>query len=655
MFIFAYLGLIAGACLLVGLCFVLGWLLFVSFPHFFTALIGIGLVGFGVLTLVFLLKFVFSGSKTDRSGMLELTEADQPELFAMIRQLSREIQTQFPKKIYLVPGVTAFVFYNSTFWSMFFPVKKNLAIGMGLLNTLNLSELKGVIAHEFGHFSQKTMRHGSFIYQFNQVIFNLVSDNEGYQRTLDAFASIHAIFALLTHATVFIIRGIIQLMKQMYVWMNKKSLALRREMEFHADAVAASVSGGNNLISAFRRLELGEEAYQRTFHSLNQSLAAQNRVENVFEGHRAALQILAEAQALEIRQGLPVVKGNRPSDSPRVIFKDQWASHPSNADRIQKLQELGFEASPVDTPARAILRKPETVEGYFTQAIYSSVTFEHTPQILARDTMYEALRKQIFHYTFNPVFEGYYDQRLVEPFEVEAAIAGHSSKEEIVAFYAGHAGQAVHRKRTLEAIGVLSQIQAGQIEADSFDLDGLRYETTDAADQIRHLQQELEAADAQFRELDQQVFGMFMATGTPEQQARLIAAYKEMFAMDESTKNKISPCQNLFNLGQLLLSGQASIEQLREFQKAVQACEPEMRQELAGMMDTPEVRDYLHPANLEGLQAFLKASYTYTDGKQYDTDEIPQLLFAIQQYTDLISEAQFLVRKKAFDLQASML
>ena len=36
--------------------------------------------------------------------------------------------------------------------SLFFPVGKDLTIGMGLVDTINLSEFKAIIAHEFGHF-----------------------------------------------------------------------------------------------------------------------------------------------------------------------------------------------------------------------------------------------------------------------------------------------------------------------------------------------------------------------------------------------------------------------------------------------------------------------------------------------------------------------
>jgi Zn-dependent protease with chaperone function len=36
--------------------------------------------------------------------------------------------------------------------------RKNLQIGIGLVNSVTVSEFKAVLAHEFGHFSQRSMK-----------------------------------------------------------------------------------------------------------------------------------------------------------------------------------------------------------------------------------------------------------------------------------------------------------------------------------------------------------------------------------------------------------------------------------------------------------------------------------------------------------------
>jgi len=186
--------------LIIG-CLYGGFMIIVTIPKMITILIGLGLIGLGIMVFVFLIKFMFAVSKFDNSGSIEITEKDQPKLFAFIRQLTKDTQTPFPKKIYLSPEVNACVFYNSSFWSMFFPVRKNLQIGLGLVNIVSVSEFKAVMAHEFGHFSQRSMKLGSFVYNVNKVIFNMLFENNSYKNFLQGWANVHGTFAFFAMLT----------------------------------------------------------------------------------------------------------------------------------------------------------------------------------------------------------------------------------------------------------------------------------------------------------------------------------------------------------------------------------------------------------------------------------------------------------------------
>lgn len=197
LFLIVYIILFLAAVGLAVACVAAGVFVMVSIRNLWMILIGIGLIGVGIMVLIFLVKFLFAVSRFDRSGSIEITEEEQPKLFAFIRQLTKETQTPFPKRIYLSPDVNACVFYDSSFWSMFLPVKKNLQIGLGLVNAVNLSEFKAVMAHEFGHFSQRSMKLGSFVYQVNRVIHNMLFDNNSYASFLRSWASVSDTFAFL--------------------------------------------------------------------------------------------------------------------------------------------------------------------------------------------------------------------------------------------------------------------------------------------------------------------------------------------------------------------------------------------------------------------------------------------------------------------------
>ncbi len=187
----------------------------------------------------------------------------------MVREIVDEVQTDFPKKIYLSTDVNAAVFYDSSFWSMIFPIRKNLLIGMGLVNSTTKLELKAVLAHEFGHFSQRSMKLGSFVYNVNKVIYNMLYDNESYNTNISTIANLDWFFMLFAHVATGILQCIQWILRKIYTLINITYMGLSREMEFHADEVAANVTGSAPLISSLLRLEMAADSLNRVADAYN--------------------------------------------------------------------------------------------------------------------------------------------------------------------------------------------------------------------------------------------------------------------------------------------------------------------------------------------------------------------------------------------------
>lgn len=130
LFFISYFLLILFALALIVL---LGYLavLILSFKVFFlTIILALALVGTGHVVFYFLIKFIFSGPREIFSGMMEITEEEQPEVFRMIRTTVKETGTKMPKKVFISPDINASVSYNSVLLSLFFIDKKNLTIGL---------------------------------------------------------------------------------------------------------------------------------------------------------------------------------------------------------------------------------------------------------------------------------------------------------------------------------------------------------------------------------------------------------------------------------------------------------------------------------------------------------------------------------------------
>lgn len=104
------------------------------------------------------------------------------------------------------------------------------------------------------------MKLGSYVFHVNKVIYNLLHENDSYASWLNGWSSLSSFFLLFSKGAVVIIQGIQNILLKTYKPLNLNYRGLSREMEFHADAVAASVTGSAPLISALLRIEFADQA-----------------------------------------------------------------------------------------------------------------------------------------------------------------------------------------------------------------------------------------------------------------------------------------------------------------------------------------------------------------------------------------------------------
>lgn len=82
-------------------------------------------------------------------GAREVTDAEAPELVAMVRELATGAQLPMPK-VYVIPSDSPNAFATGRN-----PANAAVAVTAGITRMLGRSELRGVLAHEFGHVSNR--------------------------------------------------------------------------------------------------------------------------------------------------------------------------------------------------------------------------------------------------------------------------------------------------------------------------------------------------------------------------------------------------------------------------------------------------------------------------------------------------------------------
>ena len=238
--------------------------------------------GYGVVMLVagglscaavalFLVKGFFKRNRSEDGPRLEVTVEEQPLLFAFLKKLTRDTAAPFPHRVYLAPDVNAAVFYHESLLSLIVPGRKNLLIGLGLVNRLDLAEFKAVLAHEFGHFAQSSMALGRYVYTANRAIADVVYGRDAlddFVARLKGWDFRIAVFAYVFSGILWVLRQALALLFRTITFANT---SLSRQMEFNADRVAVSVAGSDAIVHALARLDLASEALGQACGELAQA------------------------------------------------------------------------------------------------------------------------------------------------------------------------------------------------------------------------------------------------------------------------------------------------------------------------------------------------------------------------------------------------
>ena len=304
----------------------------------------VGLCCLAVMFAAFLIKPLFSFTEsTESDNTVEVEREDCPELFEVISDIVKQTGTKMPKHVYLSADVNACVFFDSSIWSIFLPIRKNLKIGLGLLNGLSIDEFKSILAHEFGHFSQKSMKVGSSVYVVNQILYNMTTEKDNWDDLVESwctpdsdniFSNTFAFFGILT-------RGLTSWVKKanimMYGFVQKSYMKLSRQMEYDADDIACSCVGKDAFISAMYKTEVNANNNSDFIDILKVLFEEKKKVGNVFDAIEITNRALHHGDASYIKFDVPLYQP-LPVES-RIRVNDSRSSHPLLSDRIKNAQK----------------------------------------------------------------------------------------------------------------------------------------------------------------------------------------------------------------------------------------------------------------------------------------------------------------------------
>ncbi len=336
--------------------FLAGWFLYTTYRVLFVAdaftfagfAVGVG----GLFLAVFMLKPLFFVKRGTLDQMLEVSARDQPRLFAFLHALADSAEAPRPHRVFLSGRVNAAVFYDLSLLNLLFPSKKNLEIGLPLVNALTFGECRAVLAHEFGHFTQSSMAVLRWSHIAHQIAGNLVARRDKLDSLLDGLSRLDLRVAWVGWILSLVVWSIRSLVDSAFHGVVVLQRALSREMEFQADLVAVSLTGSDALIHALYRLQAADDSWERTLR-FGQGEVGRKRVpRDMFALHSHIMERMADILNNPAYGRVVAVPADRPAEH-RVFTPElgepprMWHTHPQNHEREENAKRR-YVPMPID-------------------------------------------------------------------------------------------------------------------------------------------------------------------------------------------------------------------------------------------------------------------------------------------------------------------
>lgn len=264
------------------------------FGYIITEIFNLGLNGIyatiGVIVIMNFVSFFFSKSIVLRSQRaIRMTEADYPEYYNMVRSMCERNNIKLPELYYIQNNsLNAFATGRSQ-------NDAAVVVTSGLLNSMPLDEISGVIGHELSHIVHKDILITSFVTTLVGVftIMAAFARNASYYGTSNrrnSNSSLILIFGLVASLVMPIVGTLIK-------------MAVSRSREYMADATGGEICGSPQLLA---------KALYRISHNGSEMPMANEATAPLYISN-------------------PLKNG---------LFSKLFSTHPDINDRIKRLQEM---------------------------------------------------------------------------------------------------------------------------------------------------------------------------------------------------------------------------------------------------------------------------------------------------------------------------
>jgi hypothetical protein len=437
-------------------------------------------------------------------------------------------------------------------------------------------------------------------------------------------------------------------------------MALSREMEFHADEVSANIGGSVPAINALLRSSLAGDSFNYIWQFYYNKISENYKTENVYPQHKFVMHKLASKHGLQFINDIPQVTKEILSgfNRSKLVIENQWASHPSIADRIKRLEELNVKSEISHESAWNYFVSAEDLQKEVTNKLFRNWEFSGPPVNLTLSEFEDKYMSEVKRILYDDRYSYFYEYRSISQFDIKSAIENEDKNifENFDQIYTEENLDLIYHFTGLtNDIQTIDSIAKGDFKIDLFEYDGKKYKSKESEKLCNQLKKIHEEMHKKIVDLDIKIFRYFYKVAKSlNREDDIVNCYNNYFYLVDQDKTNLKVYLDMIDAIQFIYRFY-SFNTIEIKLKEMKIKEEVFRERIKIILSDKNYLSIISGNQREKLQNYVDKKIIYFENQAYNSESLKILQEVIFEFYEICSKAPFYGLKRMLDFQMEIL
>ena len=340
----------------------------------------------------------------------------------------------------------------------------------------------------------------------------------------------------------------------------------------------------------------------------------------------------------------------------RINIEDQWASHPTNEERVTALQKLNIvKDSSENQPAISLFPNAEKVEEELTKQVFYYMAFKPDVVTMNYADFCNEISSDVVNNRFPDEYNEYYDNKNPMPFDVDS-ITDFDNSGSMETLFGRDKVDMVYKYLWMDSDkNVLNGISNKTINVKTFDYDGQKYKRKDAVNLISVIDKEMRESLKQIEQNDIDIYRFFYSLAKEKGvQDKLKSLYQDLFDEDKHNDCRQAIFNKFVDLSNALRNA-SDDKQVESLFKEMSHHEVDLRKEIRAFIENPAYDGEITKDARANFDKYLSRDWSYSKNNISDQEYLETLFTSLNDFNNLNSRGYFIAKVNLLNYQVALL